>query len=56
MGDELDYAQLVKLNKSLIDSCSELIRLFVLRNDAIKLAIKTEDLLISKVRVTDLHA
>ena len=29
---EITYEELVKLNKSLIDNCSELIRLFVMRN------------------------
>jgi hypothetical protein len=46
-GELLTYGELVKINKSLIDSCSELMRLYVLRNEAIESAIEVEDLLIS---------
>jgi hypothetical protein len=33
--EDLTYSELVKINKALIDSCSELMRLYVLRNEAI---------------------
>ena len=55
-GQQFTYAELVQINKALIDGCSELMRFYVLRNEAIQSAIYVEDLLISRVRVRDLHA
>jgi hypothetical protein len=52
----LTYAELVQINKALIDGCSEFMRFYVLRNQATQSAIYVEDLLISRVRVRDLHA
>jgi hypothetical protein len=46
----------VKLNKQLIDNCSELLRLYAFRQEAIMQAIYIEDLQMSKVRVEELGA
>ena len=54
--EQVTYSQLVKINKQCIDDCSELMRLYAFRQEAILEAIYIEDLQMSKVRVEELGA